>query len=148
MKLKIQTILATLWLAGVSVTADANEVTYYPSSAGAPFSKAVRVENTLYLSGLIGAGKKGLSDDFDTQITQLMENLKSTLASFNLTTADVFKCTVMIDEMSKRPAFNSIYVSYFEPERLPARSAFGADGLAMGAVAELECMAYVGEGAE
>lgn len=146
MKINMKKLLASLCLSGLSAAACASsEPVYYPSSPNAPFSTAVKVENTLYLSGLIGAGKDGLSDDFPTQITQLMDNLTATLAKFELTTADVFKCTVMIDEMSRWPEFNSIYVTYFKPGRLPARSAFGSDGLAMGAAAELECMAYMPE---
>jgi len=39
-------------------------------------------------------------------------------------------------------AFNKIYVTYFKPERLPARSAFGANGLALDAEVELECWAF------
>ena len=41
--------------------------------------------------------------------------------------------------------FNKVYVTYFKPDRLPARSAFGASGLALGAQVELECMAYAGK---
>jgi enamine deaminase RidA (YjgF/YER057c/UK114 family) len=38
--------------------------------------------------------------------------------------------------------FNKIYVTYFKPDRLPARSALGANGLALGAQVELECWAF------
>jgi 2-iminobutanoate/2-iminopropanoate deaminase len=41
--------------------------------------------------------------------------------------------------------FNKVYVTYFKPERLPARSALGANGLALGAQAELECWALAGK---
>ncbi|OFC72586.1 hypothetical protein BFC18_02925 [Alteromonas confluentis] len=116
---------------------------YFPKSSGAAYSKAVQVDNTLYISGLLGMGKGGFSDDFNTQMTQLMANLSSTLSDFNLTSADVFKCTVMIDDMANWAAFNKIYVSFFEPDRLPARSAFGSDGLPANALVELECLAYM-----
>jgi 2-iminobutanoate/2-iminopropanoate deaminase len=56
---------------------------------------------------------------------------------------DVFKCTVMLADMSQWARFNAVYVTYFKPDRLPARSAFGASGLAFGAGVELECMAYM-----
>ena len=55
--------------------------------------------------------------------------------------AECGACTVMIDDMSQWSAFNQIYVSYFPGDK-PARSAFGADGLALGASLELECWAY------
>ncbi|MCW0194193.1 MAG: RidA family protein [Rhodococcus sp.] len=38
--------------------------------------------------------------------------------------------------------FNKVYLEYFPASRLPARSAFGTDGLALGAHMEVECMAY------
>jgi enamine deaminase RidA (YjgF/YER057c/UK114 family) len=47
----------------------------------------------------------------------------------------------MLDDMSQWNAFNAVYVTYFAPDRLPARSAFGADGLALGATLEVECLA-------
>jgi enamine deaminase RidA (YjgF/YER057c/UK114 family) len=51
----------------------------------------------------------------------------------------------MIDNMADWPKFNTIYVPYFPKGKLPARSAFGADGLALGALVELECLAYAGK---
>jgi 2-iminobutanoate/2-iminopropanoate deaminase len=47
--------------------------------------------------------------------------------------------------MSKWRDFNKVYVTYFKPERLPARSALGANGLALGAQIELECWAFAGK---
>ena len=47
--------------------------------------------------------------------------------------------------MKNWPAFNKVYVTYFPPGKLPARSAFGANGLALGALLELECQAYAGK---
>jgi enamine deaminase RidA (YjgF/YER057c/UK114 family) len=47
--------------------------------------------------------------------------------------------------MAKWGDFNKVYVTYFTPGRLPARSAFGANGLALGAQVELECAAYAGK---
>ena len=51
----------------------------------------------------------------------------------------------MMADMAKWPDFNKVYVTYFDSARLPARSAFGCNGLALGAQLELECMAYVGK---
>ena len=47
---------------------------------------------------------------------------------------------LMIDDIGKWAEFNAIYTSYFTPP-YPARSAMGADGLALGAALELECIA-------
>ena len=72
----------------------------------------------------------------------MMENIGGVLKANGLTFDDVFKCTAMLADMSKLSAFNQIYVTYFKPEHMPARSALGANGLALGAQVELECWAY------
>ena len=113
-----------------------------------PFSQAVRVGDILYLSGALGnvPGKlEVVPGGIEPETRQTMENIGALLEENGLTFADVFKCTVMLADMAEWDAFNRIYVSYFEPGRLPARSAFGANGLALGARLELECWAYVGE---
>jgi enamine deaminase RidA (YjgF/YER057c/UK114 family) len=55
------------------------------------------------------------------------------------------KCTVMLDNMADWPAFNKVYVTYFADSKFPARSAFGAAGLALGALLEVECIAHAGK---
>ncbi|WP_054308054.1 Rid family hydrolase [Mesorhizobium sp. 1M-11] len=115
-------------------------------AAKLPFSQAVRVGNILYLSGALGnvPGKLELvSGGIEAETRQTMENIGSVLRENGLGFADIFKCTVMLADMSKWGDFNRIYLEYFDPDRLPARSAFGANGLALGAQLELECMAYM-----
>ena len=112
-----------------------------------PFSQAVRVGDIVYLSGALGnvPGKlEVVPGGIEPETRQTMENIGALLKENGLAFADVFKCTVMLADMAEWDAFNRIYVSYFEPGRLPARSAFGANGLALGARVELECWAYVG----
>lgn len=46
----------------------------------------------------------------------------------------------MLDEISEWGDFNSVYVDYFAEGRFPARAAFGADGLALGAAVEVDCI--------
>ena len=111
-----------------------------------PFSDAVRVGDTLYLSGAIGIGADGkLPPGVDAQARQTMDNIGAVLKARGLGWGDVVKCTVMLDNMADWPAFNKIYVTYFPDGQFPARSAFGADGLALGALLEVECLAYVGK---
>ena len=121
-------------------------IEYFPAGPGAPFSTATRVGDVVYLSGAIGVGPDGkLPEGFEAQAKQTMENVGAGLKRVGLTWGDVFKCTVMIDNMADWPKFNTIYVPYFPAGKLPARSAFGADGLALGALLELECMAHAGK---
>lgn len=70
-----------------------------------------------------------------------MDNISAMLKSQGLSMDDVFKCTVMLTDMRNFAEFNEIYKSYFKPDMLPARSAFGAAALAAGAAVEIECMA-------
>jgi reactive intermediate/imine deaminase len=116
---------------------------YFPSSVpNAPFSAAVRVGDIVYLSGQIGVGADGkLPGEFSAQAQQTMSNVAAALAQTGLTFDDVFKCTVMLADMSHWEDFNKIYVGYFKAGQLPARSAVGANGLARGALVELECLA-------
>jgi len=108
-----------------------------------PFSMGVRVGEILYLSGVIGTREDGtLPPGIDAQSRQVMDNIGGALRRAGLTFDDVFKCTVMIEDMKDWAAFNRVYVTYFKDGRLPARSAFGTDGLALGALVEVECLAH------
>ena len=110
-----------------------------------PFAKAVRVGEMLYLSGELGIRADGtLPEGMEAQARQVMDNIGATLKSQALGFSDLVKCTVMLDDMKDWPAFNRVYVTYFPDGKFPARSAFGADGLALGALVEVECMAYAG----
>jgi len=110
-----------------------------------PFSDAVRVGDMLYLSGVIGIGPDGkLPAGIDAQARQTMDNVGAVLKRQGLGFGDVVKCTVMLDNMADWPRFNNVYVTYFPDGKFPARSALGADGLALGALVEVECIAYAG----
>ena len=110
-----------------------------------PFSTAVRAGDTVYLSGALGIGPDGkLGEGMAAQARLAMDNLGTGLKQAGLGWGDVVKCTVMLDDMKDWPAFNQVYVTYFPDKKFPARSAFGADGLALGALLEVECIAYAG----
>lgn len=110
-----------------------------------PFSEAVRHGNTLYLSGQIGV-KPGTMELVEggmaAQARQTLDNIRTTLEAHGYGMGDVIKCTVMLADMNEWGEFNEIYQSYFEAP-YPARSAFGASGLALGGRLELECIAAV-----
>lgn len=144
-------IAAAILMMGASMaSAEApGPIEYFPAPAlptgPAPFSTATRVGDVLYLSGQIGIRPDGtLPDTFAGQAKQTMDNIGGVLKANGLGWGDVFKCTVMIADMKNWPAFNAVYVPYFPSGKLPARSAFGANGLALSAQLELECMAHAG----
>ena len=114
---------------------------------GLPFSEAVRVGDTLYLSGQIGIVPGSLElvpGGLENEARQTMKNIETTLAAHGHSMGDVVKCTVMLADTSEWPAFNDIYASFFE-NPYPARSALGANGLALGARVEVECIAADGD---
>jgi reactive intermediate/imine deaminase len=118
-------------------------VRYAEGESRFPFSMAVRAGDTLYISGQIGAGKDGLAKGFEAQSRQAMDNVFNVLKQTGLNAEDLVKCTIMIGDMSKWNSFNEIYKSYFKPGHYPARSAFGANGLALGAELEVDCIAHM-----
>ncbi|HEX5070547.1 MAG TPA: RidA family protein [Vicinamibacterales bacterium] len=112
-----------------------------------PFSSAVRSGPYLFLSGQIGTktedGKAVLvSGGIEAETKQTFENIKAILAKANSSLDRVIKCTVMMADMAEWPKMNEIYTTFF-PGKKPARSAFGATGLALGARVEIECIALV-----
>ena len=117
------------------------------ASLGFPFSEAVRVGGMLFLSGQVGnlPGEASVvPGGIEAESRQVMENIKAVVERYGSSMDRIVKCTVMIDEMSEWGSFNTVYATYF-PGAKPARSAFGADGLALGAAVEVECWATVGD---
>ena len=111
-----------------------------------PFSSAVRVDNTLYLSGSIGniPGTMDLAEGgIQGETRQTLENISRTLETFGSSMDRVVKCTVFLADMAEWGAMNEVYKTYFENP--PARSALGASGLALDARVEIECIAVTGE---
>lgn len=136
----------TAFLAVAAAAAAPAPVEHFPAAARdgtpRPFSEAVRVGDMLYLSGQIGIAPDGtLPDGIEAQTRQMMENIGATLVRAGAGWGDVVHCLVMLEDMAEWAQFNRIYVPYFPAGRLPARSAFGADGLALGARVEMECKA-------
>ena len=107
-------------------------------------ASAVRVGDMLYLSGQIGVDSTGrlVPGGIEAETRQTLENIRAALADAGSSMDRVVKCTAMLADMAEWEAMNRVYVTYFT--NLPARSAFGANGLARGARIELECWAAAG----
>ena len=111
-----------------------------------PFSRAVRVGDILYLSGAIGRGPDGKPPDgIEAQTKATMDDIGETLKLAGLGYDSLVHCTAFLADMKDWPAFNKVYVGYFPDGPLPARSAVGVNGLALGALLEIECQAYAGK---
>lgn len=115
-----------------------------PMPAKLPFSPSIRVGDLLFMSGQIGQVPEGMDrhrEGFHAAVRAAMDSIGTILKDNGLDYGHVVKCTVMLDDMADWPRFNAAYLPYFTGKRLPARSAFGTDGLALGAPLEVECIA-------
>ena len=110
---------------------------------GFPFSDIVETNGGLiFISGLVGTDETGelVPGGLEAETHAIFRQMNTYLTHLGLGFGDVVKCLVMIDDIAQWGAFNGIYTQYFSPP-YPARSAMGADGLALGASLELECIA-------
>lgn len=116
--------------------------------AGLPFSEAVRVGDFLYLSGQMGivpGSTRLVPGGIREEAKQALMNIRTTLEAHGVTMRDVAKCTIMLADIGEWPVFNEVYKEFFEAP-YPARSAFGANGLALGGRVEVECLVVIGAG--
>jgi reactive intermediate/imine deaminase len=139
-------LIAATLLSGCAAPRTTVEFFHTPGSK-LPFSPAVRVGDVIYLSGQIGLGADGrIPVGIEAQARAAMDSVAAAATIAGVGMDAIFKCTVMLDDMNLWADFNRVYVGYFKPDRLPARSAFGADGLALGAPLEVECLAVAPRG--
>jgi len=109
-----------------------------------PFSEAVRVGDVLYLSGALGIDGTGslVTGGISAETRQTLANIKAILERHGSSLDRVVKATVMLADMAEWGEMNAVYLEHFT-DHLPARSAFGTSGLALGARVELEVVATV-----
>jgi 2-iminobutanoate/2-iminopropanoate deaminase len=117
-----------------------------PGNLKVPFSAAVRAGPMIYLSGQLGTDSTGhvVPGGIGPETAQALRNIRALLAEQGSGMDRVVKCTAMLADMADWPAMNVEYARHF-PAGFPARSAFGATALALGARVELECMALAGD---
>jgi reactive intermediate/imine deaminase len=113
--------------------------------ASLPFSSAVRIGDLVFASGQIGTSMedgppKVVPGGIEVETRQALENMKAVLAKSRSSLDRVVSCNVMLADMSEWPAMNKVYVTFF-PGPKPARAAWGATGLALGARVEISCIA-------
>ena len=124
-----------------------NEIQYVNSDEtkekGYPFSDATVVNGIIYLSGAIGTLPDGslVSGGIVAETRQTMINIKNRLEKMGGSMDDIFKCTCMLADIKDWSLMSQEYKKFFNPDKLPARSAFAGSGLALGAKLEIECMA-------
>lgn len=110
-----------------------------PAAIGT-YSQAVRVGDTVYLSGqipLVPATMQLVNGDMRAQITQVFENLKAVAEAAGGSLDDVVKLNVYLIDLAHFPLVNEIMASYFA-EPYPARAAVGVASLPRGAAVEAD----------
>jgi 2-iminobutanoate/2-iminopropanoate deaminase len=119
---------------------------FNPPGATAAYSAAVRVGDVLYFSGQLGMAADGsIPADIGEQAKLAMDRVANVAKLAGVTMDDVFKCTLMMTDLSQLAAVNPVYTGYFTPGMLPARSAFGVPALPLKAEIEIECLARAPE---
>jgi reactive intermediate/imine deaminase len=95
-----------------------------------PFSDAVLVDDTLYISGRIGIDPQTgyTPTDIDQEIRLLLDGVKEVLAAADMTMDDLVSVQIFCPDLSLFDRFNAAYRSYFSGE-LPARAFIGSGPL-------------------
>ena len=110
-----------------------------------PFSEAVLLGDTLYVSGQIGiqpGTMKLVPGGIVPESRRALETMREVLERHGSGLRHVVKCTIFLADIGEWAQFNEVYREFFT-DPLPARSALASSGLALGARVELECVAWV-----
>lgn len=112
-----------------------------PKAIG-PYSQAVKVKDTLYLSGVMPINPETNSlveSDITTQANQVIKNIDAILKEAGMDANNVVKTTCFISDMEYFAAFNEVYAKYFVSK--PARSCVAIKSLPKNALIEIEVIA-------
>jgi 2-iminobutanoate/2-iminopropanoate deaminase len=113
-----------------------------PAAIG-PYSQAVEVNGTLYISGQIPLDPetmKVVDGGIQEQTEQALKNIGAILHEAGYEYSDVVKSTCLLSDMANFKAMNEIYSKYY-PENSPARAAFAVKDLPLGVLIEIETIA-------
>jgi 2-iminobutanoate/2-iminopropanoate deaminase len=112
-----------------------------PPPPTAPYSHAVRAGEFLFVTGQMPADPKTgrlVEGGVTEQTHQVMRNLQTVLAGAGSSLARVVFARVYLVNFADYAAMNAVYASYFAPDRLPGRTCVGVNGLALGALVEID----------
>ncbi|KAK9071171.1 hypothetical protein SSX86_009739 [Deinandra increscens subsp. villosa] len=113
-----------------------------PAALG-PYSQAIKANNTLFVSGVLGLipeTGKFVSDDVEEQTEQVLKNMGEILKASGASYSSVVKTTIMLADLKDFKKVNEIYAKYF-PAPAPARSTYQVAALPLDARIEIECIA-------
>jgi 2-iminobutanoate/2-iminopropanoate deaminase len=113
-----------------------------PQAIG-PYSQAIEVNGTLYISGqvpLIPGTMKIVEGGIKEQTLQVMKNIGAILEAAGYSYADVVKSTCLLSDMANFKAMNEVYGEYYS-KNPPARAAFAVKELPLSVMVEIETIA-------
>jgi reactive intermediate/imine deaminase len=115
-----------------------------PAAIGT-YSQAVKVGNTVYISGQIPLNPETMevcSQDFAEQATQVFENLKAVAEASGGTLADAVKLNISMTDLANFPTINEIMATYID-QPYPARAAVGVAALPKAVQVEIEAILHL-----
>ncbi len=112
-----------------------------PKAIG-PYSQAVEVNGTLYISGQVPVNPEtgDIPEGIKEQTEQVMKNIGAILEAAGYTFDNVVKSTCLLSDMGNFQAMNEVYGGYYK-ENPPARAAYGVVKLPLGVMIEIETIA-------
>ncbi len=109
-----------------------------PAAIG-PYSQAIRVDDTVYLSGQIGLDPSTMQmvEGIEAQIHRVFQNLRAVASAADSSFDDLVKLNVYLTDLAHFAKVNEIMASYFR-QPYPARAAVGVAALPRGALVEMD----------
>lgn len=108
-----------------------------------PYSQAVKVNGTLYVSGQIPINPQTgdlVLDSIESATHRVMQNIQALVEEAGMQMKDVVKMSIFIKDMGQFSQINSVYAQYFKGD-FPARETVQVAGLPMGVPIEISCVA-------
>lgn len=114
-----------------------------PAAIGT-YSQAVKVGNTVYMSGQIGLdpATMTMADGIDAQITRVFDNLKAVATAAGATLDNAVKVNVFLTDLGNFAKVNEAMTRYFN-QPFPARAAVGVAALPRGALVEVDAVLVI-----
>ncbi|XP_058072466.1 reactive Intermediate Deaminase A, chloroplastic [Magnolia sinica] len=135
-------INATMAVSTAAGKKEAVQTDKAPAALG-PYSQAIKANNLLFVSGVLGLVPetgKFISDGVEEQTEQVLKNIGEILQASGISYSAVVKTTIMLADLKDFKKVNEIYAKYF-PSPAPARATYQVAALPMDARIEIECIA-------
>ena len=111
----------------------------------APYSPGITVKDHIWLSGQVGVDG---GDSIGGQTLSALSKIDDLLIAANSSRSDLVKVVILLSDMDDYGAVNEIYGEWLGDTMPPARAAYQAAGLPLGALIEIVCEAFRGCGAQ